>query len=604
MSQPPQPYSRVFDFTAFSVATPSAQQPGNKIDQELNAVLASLNATIARLSEAQRDDGKIRASALDVTEFEGIVDDATQDATQAAAAAQVSAGVATVKASEASASASAAASSAASAALNASQVASQVAAANTAAANAGVSAAESAASAASALTSKNSAFASASSATSSAGAAAGSAGTASSSASNAAVSASNASASAVSAAGSASSAATQAAASANSAVSAAASATAAANSAASINPSAYAPAVHTHTIAQVTGLQAALNGKAASSHTHGMGDVIGLFSYLDGKADKTMAVRQTFESTVYISNADNGKLITMLYNSGTPGVVGFIDSLPAGSRIEFYQADQTNASMIFTGAFNRENKMMTQGPNSQVTALKTLEGWLIYGDLQFLPNGTLVGEACVSWQGTDALGVFWDGMYMNELTFANGSGGTYTTSNLGGGSCFLPYSFCTQTNVEISSSTFSWSGCSYSGTATYSSTLGNVFADGYGGTYNQTLSTSTASYGDLIYDNSSSCLVKHDGMGGYFVEDNSGSGGNPSYGSYLGNFSGDLFVNVSGNDYLAGSYTEDRYADGNGGVAYTQNRSDMWYGYGTNLGYDSNSGQSIYADGGGSYYLS
>ncbi len=49
------------------------------------------------------------------------------------------------------------------------------------------------------------------------------------------------------------------------------------------NP-AFAKAVHSHTIANVTSLQAALDGKAASSHTHAIANVTGLQSALDGKA--------------------------------------------------------------------------------------------------------------------------------------------------------------------------------------------------------------------------------------------------------------------------------------------------------------------------------
>ncbi|WP_395661668.1 hypothetical protein [Aestuariivirga sp.] len=41
---------------------------------------------------------------------------------------------------------------------------------------------------------------------------------------------------------------------------------------------------HTHTITNVTGLQAALDGKAATSHTHLVSDVSGLQAALDGKA--------------------------------------------------------------------------------------------------------------------------------------------------------------------------------------------------------------------------------------------------------------------------------------------------------------------------------
>lgn len=55
----------------------------------------------------------------------------------------------------------------------------------------------------------------------------------------------------------------------------------------------YAAAVHTHTVADVTGLEAALDGKqaagsyAAAVHTHGISDVTGLQTALDGKAAAT-----------------------------------------------------------------------------------------------------------------------------------------------------------------------------------------------------------------------------------------------------------------------------------------------------------------------------
>jgi hypothetical protein len=45
-----------------------------------------------------------------------------------------------------------------------------------------------------------------------------------------------------------------------------------------------AKAVHGHAIADTTGLQSALDGKAASSHTHAIADTTGLQSALDGKA--------------------------------------------------------------------------------------------------------------------------------------------------------------------------------------------------------------------------------------------------------------------------------------------------------------------------------
>lgn len=45
----------------------------------------------------------------------------------------------------------------------------------------------------------------------------------------------------------------------------------------------YAASVHTHAIADVTGLQSALDGKAAASHTHVIANITGLQTALDGK---------------------------------------------------------------------------------------------------------------------------------------------------------------------------------------------------------------------------------------------------------------------------------------------------------------------------------
>ena len=49
-------------------------------------------------------------------------------------------------------------------------------------------------------------------------------------------------------------------------------------------PSTFTPTAHTHPVSDVGGLQAALDGKAATSHTHTTAQVTGLDSALDGKA--------------------------------------------------------------------------------------------------------------------------------------------------------------------------------------------------------------------------------------------------------------------------------------------------------------------------------
>lgn len=73
MSQPPTPYSRQYNFAGWSVTHPTTPHQGNKLDQEYNALLASVNATISRLSEIQRDDGALRLSQSDVDRITALV---------------------------------------------------------------------------------------------------------------------------------------------------------------------------------------------------------------------------------------------------------------------------------------------------------------------------------------------------------------------------------------------------------------------------------------------------------------------------------------------------------------------------------------------------
>jgi len=59
--------------------------------------------------------------------------------------------------------------------------------------------------------------------------------------------------------------------------------------AATSNASAFAAAGHAHGVGEVTGLQSALDGKAASAHNHAIGDVTGLQTALDAKAASSHA---------------------------------------------------------------------------------------------------------------------------------------------------------------------------------------------------------------------------------------------------------------------------------------------------------------------------
>lgn len=59
MSAAPSRYDRVTSFFSYEVSYPSKPKSGAELDAEFNAVALSLNQTIARLGEIQRDDGKL-----------------------------------------------------------------------------------------------------------------------------------------------------------------------------------------------------------------------------------------------------------------------------------------------------------------------------------------------------------------------------------------------------------------------------------------------------------------------------------------------------------------------------------------------------------------
>lgn len=59
MSQPPN-YTRQFNFQNFSTTNPDDQQPGVKIDNELNAIKTTTDAVNINLAKIQRDDGALK----------------------------------------------------------------------------------------------------------------------------------------------------------------------------------------------------------------------------------------------------------------------------------------------------------------------------------------------------------------------------------------------------------------------------------------------------------------------------------------------------------------------------------------------------------------
>jgi hypothetical protein len=83
-------------------------------------------------------------------------------------------------------------------------------------------------------------------------------------------------------------------------------------------PTTFAPATHTHTIANVTNLQTTLDGKAASSHTHTIANITSLQTTLDGKLTASKAATQANSTATDVAGvvADLNALIAKLKAAG------------------------------------------------------------------------------------------------------------------------------------------------------------------------------------------------------------------------------------------------------------------------------------------------
>lgn len=76
--------------------------------------------------------------------------------------------------------------------------------------------------------------------------------------------------------------------------------------------------VHTHTVANITGLQATLDGKADKAHAHTIANVTGLQTALDGKLTASKAVAQATSTATDVSGlvADFNSLLGKLKSAG------------------------------------------------------------------------------------------------------------------------------------------------------------------------------------------------------------------------------------------------------------------------------------------------
>lgn len=125
-------------------------------------------------------------------------------------------------------------------------------------------------------------------------------------------------------------------------------------------PPTFPPAAHSHPISDVSGLQAALDGKAAATHMHGIAGVSGLQAALDGKAAATHG--HAIAEVTGLQSVLDGKAAA----SAIP-TTEFLQDLVAAM---FQAGTHTNASIAYDDAAGTLNITATSGGTGGATLTK------------------------------------------------------------------------------------------------------------------------------------------------------------------------------------------------------------------------------------------
>lgn len=159
----------------------------------------------------------------------------------------------------------------------------------------------------------------------------------------------------------------------------------------------YAATVHTHGISDVTGLQTALNGKAAASHTHATSDITGLDAALSGidSAIGAKANAADFDQGVKTTDSPTFDDLTL---GGTLTMYGGDITLGIGTG-EFLIAGFGRAIGVETGFFSG-SWSLTTGASFDFTEGTT--SGISYNDLDDLPT---LGTAAAADIGTGSTNV-------------------------------------------------------------------------------------------------------------------------------------------------------------------------------------------------------
>jgi hypothetical protein len=362
---------------------------------------------------------------------------------------------------------------------------------------------------------------------------------------------------------------------------------------------------HTHQIADVSGLASSISAKANTIHTHALGDVVGLNSSLSTLAtDINQRVKNVLNVTFDLSYvAGYLSILSGNNNNAADRSLQTVDQLAVGTRSWFIQRPTQTGKIIFLGVQNADNKRQTKGPRSYVEFTHADFGVIAHGDLEYEDAGIVVSSFCSYAEITDAAGTPWSGYFVPTQSVANGTGGYETISAAAGSSpCYYPNGFVIEQGGQYPLE-FYWSdseghqGMFEYGYVSYSSKV----ADGEGGFYfNDQSTTLTATNGQVFHSDPGQCSgaleLAFDGVDNYTTSDTRVS--SPPDGTYLRSDSGTYVVNLCGSDYQVGTFSGDYYSDGSCGENFVGSQEFTPYGdYLTNC-----DGYNHYSDGAGGYY--
>ena len=136
-------------------------------------------------------------------------------------------------------------------------------------------------------------------------------------------------------------------------------------------PSTFTPEAHTHTIANVTGLQAALDGKAASSHSHAIANVTGLQTALDAKVTANIAIVEATKTKITYDSkglVTGGAYLetTDIPNLAISKIIGLQTALNAKAA-----SSHTHGSISNVGAIGTTANLVVMTGSSGVLGAKT-----------------------------------------------------------------------------------------------------------------------------------------------------------------------------------------------------------------------------------------